>query len=56
MLDIKANNTLGDELKGFVNAVKTGETLINNGLVGAKTVELMVKTRESLQTGKTVKV
>jgi len=56
MLDIKANNTLGDELKGFINAVKTGETLVNNGLVGAKTVELMVKTREALQTGKTVKV
>ncbi len=56
MLDIKANNTLGDELKEFLNAVKTGKNLVNNGFVGAKTVDLMVKTRKSLESNKTITV
>jgi predicted dehydrogenase len=53
-LDISANNTLGDELKQFVNAVNKGESLSNDGQIGAKTVELMEATRKSLLQGKTV--
>lgn len=55
-LDIKPNNTLGDELKNFIKSVKNGKKPTNNGAVGAKTVELMVKTRKSLETGKTIDV
>jgi len=55
-LDIKPNNTLGDELKHFIDAVENGSYVSNDGKIGAKTVELMVKTIESLKTGKTVKV
>ena len=54
MLDIKASNALGDELKEFLDAVKTGKKLVNDGLVGAKTVELMVKTRESMEKGEEI--
>ena len=53
-VSIKPNNTLNDELKSFIDAIKTGETLVNDGLVGAKTVELTLKTRESLQKNKTI--
>jgi predicted dehydrogenase len=53
-LDIKPNNTLGDELKGFINAVKKGEMLSNDGFIGAKTVEIIEKTFESLKKQKTV--
>lgn len=55
-LVVKPNNTLEDELKSFINAVKTGKTLVNDGIIGAKTVELMVKTRESLSKSKTLKI
>jgi len=53
-LDIKENNTLGGELRHFVDAVNKGLTVTNNGEVGAKTVELMEATRKSLETGKTI--
>jgi predicted dehydrogenase len=48
-LDITENNTLGDELTQFLEAAKTGSSLSNNGLIGAKTVELVEKTYESLK-------
>ena len=53
-LDIKSNNTLGDELKSFVNAVENKSKISNDGFVGAKTVELIEKTKESLKRDKTV--
>jgi len=55
-LTITGNNTLGDELKHFINAVKTNSDVTNDGLIGAKTVGLMVKTAESLQKNKTIKL
>jgi len=53
-LNIKANNTLSDELKSFVEAVKNGSTVTNNGEIGAKIVELVEATRKSLKIGKTI--
>jgi len=53
-LDIKPNNTLGDELKHFIDAVENGSCVPNDGEIGAKTVELVVKTRESLESNKTI--
>lgn len=53
-LDIKENNTLGDELRHFLDAVKEGATVTNDGDVGAKTVELMEATRKSLELEKTI--
>lgn len=53
-LNIKANNTLGDELKYFVSAVKNKSTISNNGEIGAKIVELVELTKKSLKTGKTI--
>ena len=53
-LDIKENNTLSDELKQFINAVKNGETVPNDGKIGAKTVELVEATRKSLELEKTI--
>ena len=53
-LKIKPNNTLGDELKTFIKSINTKEPLVNNAQVGAKTVELMLKTRESLQKNKKI--
>jgi len=55
-IDIKPNNTLKDELNSFIDAVKKGKKLTNDGFVGAKTVELMNKTRESLEKNTTIKV
>jgi UDP-N-acetylglucosamine 3-dehydrogenase len=53
-LDIKPNNTLGDELKHFIDAVKKGSIVTNDGEIGAKTVELIEATHKSLETGKTI--
>lgn len=53
-IDIKENNTLGDELRHFIYAVKNGTALSNNGEIGAKTVELVEATRKSLKIGKTI--
>ena len=53
-LDIKANNTLKDELEHFINTIDKGGVLLNNGKIGAKTIELIEKTRESLKQGKTI--
>lgn len=53
-LDIKPNNTLGDELKHFVDAVKNGTIISNDGGIGAKTVEIIECTQESLRQGKTI--
>jgi predicted dehydrogenase len=52
--DIKPNNTLGDELKHFVEAVRKDITISNDGLIGAKTVELIEATRGALESGKTI--
>ena len=53
-LNIKENNTLGDELRHFVDAVKNKSIVSNNGQIGAKTVELVEATRKSLEQGKTI--
>jgi len=53
-LSIEVNNTLGDELRCFIDAVKNKSTITNNGEIGAKVVELIEITRKSLKTGKTI--
>ena len=53
-LNIKENNTLGDELRHFVDAVKNKSIVSNNGQIGAKTVELVEATRKSLEQRKTI--
>ena len=53
-LEIRENNTLGDELRSFVVAVKKGSVVTNDGEVGAKTVELVEATRKSLEQEKTI--
>ena len=49
ILPVKENNTLGDELLFFINAVEKGLPISNNGQVGAKTVELIEATKKSLE-------
>ena len=51
---IDANNTLGDELRCFIDAVKNKSNIANNGEIGAKVVELIEVTRKSLKDGKTI--
>jgi predicted dehydrogenase len=53
-LDVKPNNTLKDELQSFIQAVEKGTRVSNDGITGAKTVELVEKTRESLKKDKTI--
>ena len=53
-IDIKSNNTLGDELRHFVDAVKHGTIISNDGEIGAKTVELVEATRKSIEQEKTI--
>ncbi|UCH72013.1 MAG: hypothetical protein JSW62_00230, partial [Thermoplasmatales archaeon] len=53
-LEVKENNTLGDELKKFIEAVKNGSVVSNDGAIGAKTVELVEATRKSLDQEKTI--
>lgn len=55
-LDIKENNTLSDELKAFIKAVKNNEKIQNDGIIGAKAVELLEKTFESLRKKQTIKL
>ncbi|KYK33790.1 MAG: hypothetical protein AYK22_06135 [Thermoplasmatales archaeon SG8-52-3] len=53
-LKIIENNTLGDELRGFIDAIKNNSNLSNNAEIGAKTVELVEATRKSLEVKKTI--
>jgi len=53
-LSIKKNNTLDDELRHFVDAIKNNLFVSNNGEIGAKTVELVESTRKSLELKKTI--
>ena len=53
-LNIIENNTLGDELRCFIDAVKNNSNVTNNGMIGAKTVELVEATRKSLENKKTI--
>jgi hypothetical protein len=54
MLDIKENNTLGEELRHFIDAVKNDSLVSNDGDIGAKTVELVEATRKSLDLEKSI--
>jgi UDP-N-acetylglucosamine 3-dehydrogenase len=53
-LDIIENNTLGDELRNFIDSIKNDKKLSNDGEVGAKTVELVEATRKSQELKKTI--
>ena len=53
-LNIKENNTLGNELRFFIEAIKNNLIVSNDGKIGAKTVELVEATRKSLDTKKTI--
>ena len=53
-LDIKENNTLGDELKDFIDSIKNKKIITNSGEVGAKTVELVEVTRKSQELKKAI--
>jgi len=53
-LSIKENNTLGDELKSFIYAIKNNSIVSNDGEIGAKTVELVEATRKSIEIKKTI--
>lgn len=53
-LKVSPNNTLGDELKSFLDAVKNNSTVSNDGLIGAKTVELIEATKKSLESNQTI--
>jgi len=55
-INIKENNTLGDELKYFIEAVKNKSYVSNDGEIGAKTVELIELTRKSLEGQKTITI
>jgi predicted dehydrogenase len=55
-LDIEDNNTLGDELRQFIDAVENETNVPNDGEIGAKTVELVEATRKSLELGKTIRL
>jgi predicted dehydrogenase len=54
VIKIKENNTLGDELRSFISAVKNNSIISNDGKIGAKTVELVEATRKSLESKKTI--
>lgn len=53
-LEVEPNNTLGDELKQFIQSIRTGIPLPNNGEIGAKVVEYVEATKKSLKEGKAV--
>jgi predicted dehydrogenase len=53
-LNIIANNTLGDELMCFIDAIKNKSTVSNDGEIAAKIVELVEFTKKSLKTDKTI--
>jgi predicted dehydrogenase len=53
-IKIKENNTLGDELRCFTDAIKNNTIISNDGETGAKTVELVEATRKSLESNKTI--
>jgi len=55
-LPVQPNNTLYDELIHFLDAIEQGSFLSNDGETGAKVVELLEKSRESLEKGKTIKL
>jgi predicted dehydrogenase len=55
-LEVKPNNTLGDELKHFIDAVENGSYVSNDGEIGAKTVELIELTKDSLKQEKTITI
>jgi predicted dehydrogenase len=49
MLEVKANNTIRDEILNFLNAVKTGRNTFNSSIVGARNVEMVEKAIKSLR-------
>ena len=55
-MDIKRSNTIGDELLHFIGSVNNKHNPDNDGIVGARTIEMIEKCFESLQKGSTVEV
>lgn len=54
-MNIPRNNTIKTELTHFVDCIRTGQTSTNSGEIGAKTVEMIEKTKLALSKGVTVK-
>ena len=53
-MDIKRSNTIGDELNSFLNTIKGKQISENDGLVGAKTIEMIEKCFDSRNSNRTV--
>lgn len=51
---VQPNNTIHDELVHFLDAIEKGSFLSNDGETGARVVELLEKSRKSLEKGKTI--
>jgi predicted dehydrogenase len=49
MLEVKANNTIRDEVLNFLDAMKTGRNNFNSSIVGARNVEMIEKAIKSLR-------
>ncbi|MCX6671999.1 MAG: hypothetical protein NTX92_08780, partial [Euryarchaeota archaeon] len=53
-LPVQPNNTLRDEILHFIEAAEKGSVVSNDGVSGAKVVEALECSRDSLHKGKTV--
>jgi len=51
-IQVIPNNTIRDELIHFIDRIKSGEISYNSGYVGAKTVELLEKSNQSIPESK----
>ena len=49
MMDVKANNTIKDEIINFIEAIKTGKNTFNSSIIGVKNVEMIEKALNSLR-------
>lgn len=55
-LNITTNNTIGSELSHFLDSIKRGSKLSNDGEIGTKTLQLIEAAKESLKKGKTIEI
>lgn len=49
VMDVKANNTIKDEIINFIEAIKTGKNTFNSSIIGVKNVEMIEKALNSLR-------